>query len=202
MKSSHCLKTALMLSAMSLVTFAHAAPTASALVYMNPDEYTNQAQIGGDENGVWITTGTLVAPIAQELLAPLFASVGVCQGTMTADALVWIKPTMDYNSMMTNYYGNITAEVYSGSGQFIATYKGEATHSGAIDVEPERQIALTYRQAMQQAVEKMQAGKDLPSQIAQSAAGNNKLPCSMVGTLVPQQSVLDNVVDQFVNEVK
>lgn len=202
MKSHRCLKTAFTLLVAGVTTIANAAPTDSALVYMVPDEYTNQVQVGGNENAVWITNGTVVAPLAVDALAPLFSSVGVCQGAMTSDVLVWLKPTMDYNPMMTTFYGTIEADVFSGSGVYVSTYKEQAQVNGNIDIEPNAAITSSYRQAMQMVAQKMQADTDLPARIAKLSGGQAKLPCGMVGMQVPQPSVLDNVVDQLKEEVE
>lgn len=196
------LKTAFTLLAMGAATFANAAPTDSALVYMVPDEYTNQVQVGGDENAVWITNGTVVAPLAVDALAPLFSSVGVCQGAMTSDVLIWLKPTMDYNPMMTTFYGTIEADVFTGSGVYVSTYKEQSQVNGNMDIEPNAAIESSYRQAMQMVAQKMQADVDLPSRIAKLSGGQAKLPCGMVAMQVPQPSLLDNVVDQLKDEVE
>lgn len=195
------LKAVFALSATCLSTFAHAAPSISALVYMTPDVYTNQAQIGGDENGVWINTGEVVAPIAVEALGPLFGSIGVCQGAMTSDVLIWLKPTMDYNPMMTTFYGTIEADVFSGNGVYVSTYKEQAQQSGNIDTDPNSEINSTYRQAMQMVAQKMQSDTDLQARVAKISGGQAKLPCGMVGMQVPQPSVLDNVVDQIKGDI-
>jgi hypothetical protein len=201
MKFDISLKAAFAFSAMCLATLAQGAPTASALVYMIPDVYTNQAQVGGDENGVWINTGEVVAPIAVEALGPLFGSVGVCQGAMTSDVLIWLKPSMDYNPMMTTFYGTIEADVFSGSGVYVSTYKEQAQLSGNIDTDPNSEIKTTYLRAMQQVVQKMQADNDLQSRVAKLSGRQAKLPCGMVGMQVPRQSVLDNVVDQIKGDI-
>jgi hypothetical protein len=191
------LKVIFSLLALCLATLAHAAPTASALVYMIPDLYSNQAQVGGDENGVWINTGEVVAPVAVEALGPLFSSIGVCQGAMTSDVLIWLKPSMDYNPMMTTFYGTIEADVFSGSGVYVSSYKEQAQQSGNIDTDPNSKINSTYRQAMQMVVQKMQSDTDLHARVAKISGGQAKLPCGMVGMQVPQPSVMDNVVDQL-----
>jgi hypothetical protein len=191
------LKAFFSLSAMCLAKLAYAATTASALVYMIPDVYINQTQVGGDENGVWINTGDVVAPIAVEAFGGLFGNVGVCQGAMTSDVLIWLKPTMDYNPMMTTFYGTIEADVFSGSGVYVSTYKEQAQQSGNIDTEPNSKINSTYRKAMQMVVQKMQSDSDFQARVAKISGGQTKLPCGMVGMQVPQPSVLDNVVDQL-----
>lgn len=179
----------------------NAAQAADALVYLVPDLYTNQTLVGGDEQGVWITTGEIVAPLVVDALKPLFSNVEICQGGMTADALVWIKPNMEFNPVMTNFYGTIEADVYSGSGIYVATYKEQAQQSGNIDTDPNAEITSTYQQAVQRVVQKMQADTDLPARIAKISGSAQKLPCGMVAMQVPQNSVLDSVVDQLKEEV-
>lgn len=194
MKSRISLQTAFAISAMCLTTLAQAA---DALVYMTPQEYSNQAEVGSDENPVYINNGEVVAPIAVEALKPLFGNVGICQGAMTSDVLIWLKPSMDYNPLMTTFYGTIEADVYSGSGVYVTTYKEQSQVNGLIDVDANSKIGDAYRQAMQMVVRTMQADTDLQARVAKLSGGQNKLPCGMVAMQVPRESVLDSVVDQL-----
>jgi len=183
-----------------LLCLATVAQATDALVYMTPQDYTNQAEVGSDENPVYINTGEVVAPLAVEALKPLFGNVGICQGAMTSDVLIWLKPNMDYNPMMTTFYGTIEADVYSGSGVYVTTYKEQSQVNGTIDVEPNSRINSAYSQAMQMVAQTMQADTDLQSRIGK-LSGGQKLPCGMVAMQVPQQSVLDSVVDQLKGDV-
>jgi len=116
----------------------------------------------------------------------LFAETSMCDSGGAADLIVWIKPHMFYNPHMTVFYGKIVAEVFSGSGKPLATYKAKAQRNGFLDVQPAQQIKATYRDAMREIVRKMRADTSL---MALSEHGlpesETRMPCNMVAVLHP-----------------
>jgi hypothetical protein len=163
---------------------AHAQGTAKMLVTINPQEYTHPITLWRYYHNFWFYQGPLLEPIAIKMLNEKFGEVGLCSGNLAANTLVTIKPGMFYNPMMTQYYGKLTAQVYSGSGKIIGSYVAESEKSGFLDVYPERQIADTYHLTMQKLIEKMQADEVLQRALKDGIpATETNSPCSIVMTL-------------------
>lgn len=179
------LGTTLLTCTLSLLSPAVQAQNVSKmLLTINPQEYTHPINLWRYYHNYWFYQGPLLEPIAVQTLNEKFAEASVCSGNQTANTLVKINPGMFYNPKMTQYYGKLNAQIYSGSGKIIATYVVEAEKSGFLEVFPDRQIAATYRLAMDKLIVKMQADVVLQQVIKDGIpAGETSLPCSMVVTL-------------------
>jgi hypothetical protein len=135
----------------------HAAPVGGALVYISPQDYTLLTSVGVDSNQYSFTQGQVVQPIAIAALSPLFADTLMCDAGNESDVVIWIKPSMSYDPIVTLFYGQIVAKVYSGGGRPVGTYSASVEHSGFVDIFPDKQIASTYQAAMRKIVTQMQA---------------------------------------------
>lgn len=135
----------------------HAAPVGGALIYINPQDYTLLTSVGSDSNQYTFTQGQVVEPIAIAALSPLFADTLMCDAGNQSDVVIWIKPSMSYDPIVTLFYGQIVAKVYSGGGRPIGTYNANVEHSGFVDIYPDKQIASTYQAAMQKIAQQIQA---------------------------------------------
>ena len=169
-------------------TAAHAEETAPAkmLVFISPQEYTHSIKLWHYYYSYWFEQGPAVEFIAMEILGAEYGDVKMCEGDSTGNALVWIKPRMYYNPQMGVYYGEVTADLFTGSGKAIGTYVGESRKLGFLDVYPEQQIAATYKLAMQNLLVKMKADQAIQTAITDGIpAGATKSPCAMVAVLPP-----------------
>lgn len=183
---------ALFCQIMMLSLPARADALGRVLIFINPQEYIYEHKIGGVGSGpfsvFWFKQGPLVEPIAKESLRSVFADAQMCEAGMTADTIIWIRPSLIYNDQMTNFYGGIEALVYAGNGEFITAFNGLAAQSGFWDVFPEEKIKLAYQAAMQQVTEKIRNDTQVQGLIQQGlAADKTKIPCSMVSLLPPKK---------------
>ncbi|NOT66917.1 MAG: hypothetical protein HOP04_01065 [Methylophilaceae bacterium] len=172
-----------------LTPTAQAQGTGKMLVSINPQEYTHPINLWRYYHNYWFYQGPLLEPIVIQTLNEKFGEVSLCSGNSSANTLVKINPSVFYNPKMTQYYGKLTAHVYTGSGKLIASYKAEAETSGFLEVFPDHQIATTYRLAMDKLIAKMQTDTALQQVMKDGlAVGETSLPCSMVVTL-PEEVV-------------
>ena len=160
---------------------SYAAAVARAVVYISPQDYTLLTSVGVDEYQYTFTQGQAVEPVAIAALAPLFANTLMCASGGEADTVIWIKPSLSYNPIVTLYYGEIEARIYSGSGKAVATYKGNVERNGSTDIYPEKQIASIYQAAMQKIVQQIQADPVMQELIKNGLpVSEPKTPCNMV----------------------
>lgn len=159
----------------------HAAPSAAALIYISPRDYTLLTSVGVDQYQYSFNQGTAVEPVAIAALSPLFFDTQMCTSGDEAAVVIGIKPGMSYDPVVTLYYGEIEASIYSGSGRAVATYKGKVERNGSTDVYPERQIASVYEEAMQKIVQQIQADPVMQTLIEHGLPENEtKMPCNMI----------------------
>ncbi len=163
---------------------------AKILVYIQPQEYTNSVKLWQYYRDYWYQQGPLVEAAATQVLGKEFGDVGMCDSNqVSSHALVWLRPRMFYNPQMQVYHGKITAVAYTASGKPIATYVGESSKPGFLDIQPEKKINEVYQQAMQIVADKMKADSTLQATLAsKTAAAENRTPCAMV-TLLPEPKV-------------
>lgn len=158
---------------------------AKVLVYIHPQEYTSQVRLLQYFRDYWFTQGPLVESASQAVLAKSLGDVGLCDNNQrTANLLLWLQPRMFYNPQMQTFYGTIKAVAYTASGKPIATYVGEASKVGYLEIESQKQLQQVYTSAMQVLVTKMQADanfqKVLNSNPSEADAGT---PCGLVSLL-------------------
>ncbi len=167
------------------VVTPQAKPSAKVLVYIHPQEYTSQVRLLQYFRDYWFTQGPLVESASQAVLAKSLGDVGMCDNNQrTANLLLWLQPRMFYNPQMQTFYGTIKAVAYTASGKPIATYVGEASKVGYLEIESQKQLQQVYTAAMQVLVTKMQADanfqKVLNSNPSEADAGT---PCGLVSLL-------------------
>jgi hypothetical protein len=163
---------------------AIAAAPDKVLFYMNPSEYSHEVRLWHFYRDFWFTPGTMMEPVADEVLGAAFGSADVCATNKTANLLVLLKPEMSYNPHMATFYGKVTVHAFSGSGKPLGIYEGESQKLGYIDVAPAFQVSTTYKLALQKAVSKMQADPVLTDLVGHGIpASETSTPCSMVSVL-------------------
>jgi len=178
----------LLFAAIAPVQAEESAP-ADMLVYISPQDYEHSIKLWHYFYDYWYEQGPAVEPVAMEALSAEYGDVRMCQGSETGKALVWIKPRMYYNPQLEVFYGEVTADVFSGNGKALGTYTGESHKHGFLDVYPERQVEAAYKLAMQNLMTKIKADAALQEGIKAGAADNEKAsPCSMVAMLPPAKA--------------
>jgi hypothetical protein len=166
---------------MGFCNSSFAAPVAAALVYISPRDYTLLTSVGVDEYQYTFNQGPAVEPVAIAALAPLFSDALMCASGDEADVVVWIKPSMSFDPIVTLYYGEIVASVFSGSGMAVGTYTGNVERSGSTDIDPEGQITSIYQAAMQKIVQQMQADPVMQTLIERGLPpGQTRMQCDMI----------------------
>ncbi len=173
-----------------VVTVAHAedASPARMLVYISPQDYEHSIKLWHYYYNYWFEQGTAVEPVAMEMLSAEYGDVKMCEGNNLGKALVWIKPRMYYNPQLEVFYGEVTANFFSGNGKVLGTYTGDSRKHGFLDVYPERQVEAAYRLAMQNLMLKIKADQALQTKINQSMAGNEASSCALVALLPPAKA--------------
>jgi hypothetical protein len=173
------LMAALMLAGLCNVSYG--APVAGALIHISPRDYTLDTSVGVDEYQYTFKQGPVVEPVAIAALSPLFADTLKCTGGEEAAVVIWIKPSMSYNPIVTLFYGAIEARVFSGSGSAVTTYKGNVQRRGSTDVYPEKQITSIYEEAMQKIVQQIQADPAMQTLIERGLPQTEtRMPCNMI----------------------
>jgi hypothetical protein len=171
---------------LALCGISHADPVKRVLVYIDPQEYTHQIKLWHFYYSYWFSQGEAVEPIAVDALKTIFPDTSMCESTLAADMVIWIKPGMFYNPHMFTYYGRITARIYSGSGKPIATFREDVERQGFLDVMPAAQVGSTYKNAMQGIIRQMQEDNAMKAFVSQGVPeSETKMPCSMVSILLP-----------------
>lgn len=166
---------------------------ADILLYIQPVEYTNPIRLSNHYSyAYWFEQGPVVEPIALDKFSQAFGAVSMCDGNQSAKTLVWLQPRMFYNPQSQMFYGQVTANVYTGIAQIKATYKGKSKLHGFLDIKPEVWIEKSYALAIDKVVAKMRADKKFMALIDNSQSGSrDATPCSMAGILpVPKVRAL------------
>ncbi|MGB7816534.1 MAG: hypothetical protein WBL28_09325 [Methylotenera sp.] len=159
------------------------------LIYINPQEYTNQIKLWHYYYDYWFAQGPIVEKVAKVQLEKEYGTVSMCEGNQSGKTLVWLQPSMFYNPQSLIYYGKIKANVYTGVGKLLGEYVGESKKHGYLDVQNQKSVYSAYDIAMQNAISKMKADPALQAIINKPApASSTDTPCSMV-TLLPTPKV-------------
>jgi hypothetical protein len=147
------------------------------LIYISPLEYSHSVRLLSPYYDYWFEQGPIVEPIVLKALSKQDNSVGMCKNNETADTIVRIKPQLFYNPQMKVYHGKMEATVFSGSGDVLGTYIGEAQQLGytSFDNATRFHIEKVYNKAMNNLVAKL----DLTHPA--NTAGGQKLPCGIIG---------------------
>ena len=160
----------------SIPSMAAASP--SGLLYISPNDYSHSVRLLHPYFDYWFEQGPLVEPIAFEALKEKLPDISMCKANETADTIIRIKPSLFYNPQMRVYHGRLIATVFSGGGNVLGTYVGEAQQQGFLSVNHATQLHIkkVYALAMQNLLIKLEI-----KPVADSIKAENKLPCGLVG---------------------
>jgi hypothetical protein len=179
------LKTIAGLSVLTVITLATSLyadeSKANTLLYISPNDYKYSVHLLHPYYDYWFAQGPLVEPIAFQALKEKDSMLSMCTSNETADNIIRIKPSLFYNPQLRVYHSRIVATVYSGSGNVIGTYTGEAQQQGFTSVDNGIQYHLNkvYTLAMQDLMTKLQL-----SQLSEISKTETKLPCGLIGAQV------------------
>ncbi len=163
--------------------------TPNMLLYIQPYEYTNSLRLEYYSEGYWFSQGSIVEALAKEKLTQTYGDVSICEGNQSGKTLVWLQPRMFYNPQVQIFYGEVTANVYTGIGKLVGTYVGKSTQHGFLDIKPEYWLKKAYTAAINDMAAKMQADSAIQTAASNtSSASSADTPCSMV-TLLPTPKI-------------
>src|ERR1700712_3795462 len=91
------------------------------LVYISPQEYIHSIKLWHYYYNYWYEQGPAIEPVALEALNAKYGDVRMCEGNDVGKSLVWIKPHMYYNPQLEVFYGEVTADIFSGNGKVLGT---------------------------------------------------------------------------------
>jgi hypothetical protein len=167
------------LAVTTVITGLYAAESqANTLLYISPNDYNYSVHLLHPYYDYWFAQGPLVEPIALEVLKEKDGMLAMCTSNETADNIIRIKPSLFYNPLLRVYHSRVVATVYSGAGNVLGTYTGEAQQQGFTSVDNGIQFHLNkaYALAMQDLMTKLQI-----SQLPESSKTEAKLPCGLIG---------------------
>lgn len=158
---------------------------ASLAIYLAPHEYNNPVQLRHAYYTYWVNRGEIVAAVAQNTFRPMFREVSACEGNNAADVIVWVKPQLVYNPLMTVYYADLKVNFYRADGKPIGTLKAKAQRNGFLDSFYYQHTYDVYEDAFRQIAVQFNQNAALQDAIRQSMAEHvTRAPCAIVG-LVP-----------------
>lgn len=188
MKASQLIRQTLLLGAVSLSLDAAALESKSnTLLYISPLEYNHSVRLLSPYYDYWFEQGPIVEPIALNALQADHAALAMCTANETADTVIRLKPHIFYNPQMRVYHSKLEATVYSGNGEVIGKYAGEAQQQGytSFDNGTNYHIKKVYGLAMQDLMRKIDLNaahlNNPASPAADRTASTAKLPCGLIG---------------------
>lgn len=161
---------------------------ADVVLYIQPVEFTNPIRLWHPYSDYWFYQGPLVEEAALKKLGETYGKTEVCDANQSGKMLVWLQPKMFYNPQVQQFYGKVTAEVYTGIGKHVGTYIGKSNVHGTLGFMAENKIKQSYALAINDAVSQMKADTALQSQIGSDDNRAETTPCSMV-TLLPTNAL-------------
>ena len=178
----HLLKINSLVSILGLCVAASSAQAveakSSTLLYISPNEYNYSVHLLSPYYDYWFAQGPVVEPIAYQALQSKNGDLALCKANETADRIIRITPHVFYNPQMHVYHSKLEATVYSGGGNVLGNYVGEAQQQGytSFDNGTRYNINKAYKLAMQDLMTKI----DINPASAPAETGN-KLPCGLIG---------------------
>ena len=171
-----------MLSATGSAFAADAKP--STLLYISPNDYNYSVHLLHPYYNYWFTQGPIVEPIAFQALSKKYSTLAMCKNNETAESIIRIKPSLFYNPQSRVYYGKLEATVYSGSGNVLGKYIGEAQQQGymSVDVGIPLHLNKVYSKAMQILMTKLDA-----MQVPTLEKSITMLPCGLIASQTEQK---------------
>lgn len=151
---------------------------AKTLLYISPNDYNYSVHLLAPYYDYWFAQGPLVEPVVLKALQEKHSDIALCQANETADAIVRIKPSVFYNPQMHVYHSKLVATVFSGKGDVLGTYMGEAQQLGytSFDNGTKYHLNKVYGLAMQDLMTKLSINPS-PDGVKSEA----KLPCGLIG---------------------
>jgi hypothetical protein len=174
-------KIASMLLLASISTSVYAAEsTTKTLLYISPNDYNYSVHLLAPYYDYWFAQGPLVEPVVLKALQEKYGEIVLCQANETAETIIRIKPSVFYNPQMHVYHSKLIATVFSGKGDVLGTYVGEAQQLGftSFDNGTKYHLNKVYGLAMQDLMTKLSIN---PS--SDSVKSEAKLPCGLIGAL-------------------
>jgi len=160
---------------------------ADIVVHIDAVEYTNPIRLWHPYFDYWYHQGPLFEDIAIEKLKHEYNQVTMCEAEQSGKILVWLKPKMFFNPQVQMFYGKVTANAYTGIGQYFATYEAESGVWGYINQQAETRIKQSYALAMDGLIQKIKSDPNFQTKLDASAddAKTSSTPCSMITLLPP-----------------
>ncbi len=148
------------------------------LLYLSPNDYNYSVHLLAPYYDYWFAQGPLVEPIALKALQEKYGEIALCQANETAETIIRIKPSVFYNPQMHVYHSKLVATVFSGKGDMLGSYVGEAQQLGftSFDNGTKYHLNKVYGLAMQDLMTKL-AIKPYTDNIK----SETKLPCGLIG---------------------
>jgi len=168
-----------MFAVATVATSLYAAESkANTLLYISPNDYNHSVYLSHTYYGYWFEQGPLVESIAFQALKVIDSGVALCKANETSDTVIRINPSIFYNWQMGVYHSRLVATVYSGNGNLLGTYSGEAQQRGFLGGDTVTPYYLTkvYTSAMQNLMTKLKINPALDNEKA-----GNRLPCGLIG---------------------
>jgi len=155
----------------------------SLVIYIAPQEYSHDVRLGIiPVYIIWARNGPPLEKAARASLQPYFSDIGLCQGSNSADAVVWLKPELRFSGLYASYSADVTAQFYTGDGKPIGTLKATGVQQSTIGtLMIKEHVQMAYDKAMREIAAKFAADTRLQQAIPVSGP---RSPCAMA-PLVP-----------------
>lgn len=173
-------------SGLVLAGSAIAAEPPSLLIYINPQEYSHEVNLGLKPIiNKWVARGPAAEAAALKKLAPHFKSVEVCEDNKTADVIATIKPYLSYSAVPGRYNTKVSVRFYKADGKFLGRIKTSGKHEASLNsVFADNDVRLAFEDAMQNMVDLYMADQKLQDAMQQvPQEGMTPMPCEMVGAI-------------------
>jgi hypothetical protein len=152
---------------------------AKTLLYISPNDFNYSVHLLAPYySDYWFAQGPLVEPIALKALQEKLGEIVLCQANETAENVIRIKPSVFYNPQMHVYHSKLVATIFSGKGDVLGSYVGEAQQQGftSFDNGTKYHLNKVYGLAMQNLMTKLTINFS-----PEGAKSEGQLPCGMIG---------------------
>jgi hypothetical protein len=158
----------------------------SSLLYISPNDYNYSVRLLHPYYDYWFEQGPLVEPIALLAFQTAGLNISMCKANETADQVIRVKPSLFYNPQLRVFHSRVIATLYSGSGEQLETYVGEAQQQGFMAVNHATKMHLNkaYAAAMEDLMEKIASGAttEVKAKVNTVNVYDAKiLPCGFIG---------------------